>query len=164
MELYKEGQEVAFNELHLRYRSKVYGYLKVRLGDTSMVDDVYQNVFMKLHRTRVLYNPKYKFPVWLFTIVKTSLIDKYRSSGRYKPEELNEELLIQKENIEDGPNIEEEINHLSALDQKAIQLRYYDDKSFDEIAKELKVSPVNARKKVSRAISSLRRIFTGGQQ
>ncbi|MEI6093668.1 MAG: sigma-70 family RNA polymerase sigma factor [bacterium] len=162
MELYKEGQEAAFNELYLRYKSKVYGYLKCKLGGSPMLDEVYQNIFLKLHKTRDLYNPKYKFPVWLFTIVKTSLIDAYRSNGHYKTEELPDNLTETLENKDDVCDIEAKLSGLSPSDSNVIKLRYYDDKSFEEIAKELETTSMNARQRVSRAIHSLRKIFKGG--
>jgi len=161
MLLYQNGEEAAFNELYSRYKGKVYGYLMCRLNNKAAADEVYQNIFLKLHRTRVIYDPKYLFPKWLFTIVTTSLIDTYRSMGRHKMEELPENISANCETAS-SIDIEVKLDKLSTDEASVIKLRYYDDKSFEEIAKILNTSPSNVRQKVSRAVRSLRKIFSKG--
>ncbi|MCX6112651.1 MAG: sigma-70 family RNA polymerase sigma factor [Proteobacteria bacterium] len=161
MLLYQNGDEAAFNELYTRYKGKVYGYLICRLNNNAVADEVYQNIFLKLHRTRSLYNPKYLFPKWLFTIVTTMLIDTYRSMGRNKMEELPENISMGCE-IAETPDIDAKLNKLSDDEAAIIKLRYYDDKSFEDIAKILNTSQVNVRQKVSRAVRSLKKIFSKG--
>ena len=161
MLLYQNGDEAAFNELYARYKGKVYSYLMCRLNNKAVADEIYQNIFLKLHRTRALYDPKYLFPKWLFTIVTTSLIDAYRSMGRHKMEELSENISTNYE-IASGIDVEAKLDKLPDDEVSVIKLRYYDDKSFEEIAKILNTSPSNIRQKVSRAVRSLRKIFSKG--
>ncbi len=161
MSLYQSSDEAAFNELYARYKGKVYGYLMCRLNNKAVADEIYQNIFLKLHRTRALYNPKYLFPKWLFTIVTTSLIDAYRSMGRHKMEELSENISINCE-IASDMDVDARLDKLSDDESSVIKLRYYEDKSFDDIAKILDTSQANVRQKVSRAVHSLRKIFSKG--
>ena len=161
MLLYQHGDEAAFNELYARYKGKVYGYLMCRLNNKAVADEIYQNIFLKLHRTRALYDSKYLFPKWLFTIVTTSLIDAYRSMGRHKMEELPENIST---NCETTPDVDmgARLDKLSDDEASVIKLRYYNDKSFEDIAKILNTSESNVRQKVSRAVRSLRKIFSKG--
>lgn len=64
-----KGDGEAFAELVARYRAPVYGYL-VRIGvDASARDDLFQEIFLRLHRAANRYQPSRPFQPWLFTIV-----------------------------------------------------------------------------------------------
>ena len=59
MELYKNGESMAFEVIYLRHKNRVYSYLDKRLFDKNMIDDVFQNTFVKFHKSRNLYSDKY---------------------------------------------------------------------------------------------------------
>ena len=67
----------AFAELYLRYATPIRRYLSLRLGDSTVVDDVTSEVFVKalesLHKTSVK-----RVRPWLFTIAHHKLTDRYR--------------------------------------------------------------------------------------
>jgi RNA polymerase sigma factor (sigma-70 family) len=48
------------------------------------------------------------------------------------------------------------------MQQKAIELRYAQDLSFQEIAKKLETSPSNVRQLVSRAVKQLKAVVSRG--
>ena len=66
MELYQNGDEKAFDVLYSRSKKRVYSYLKKRLHDKDLVEDVYQNIFIKLHKSRHLYKSEYPYRNWLY--------------------------------------------------------------------------------------------------
>lgn len=158
MSLYQAGNEDAFNILYGRYKGRIYSYLIKRLNNVATVSDVYQNIFVKMHKSRDLYNPKYLFSQWIFTIVTSTLIDTYRSIGRNKTEELSDNLASVSSDSE-PVDIKSELSKLSEADSDIIKLRYYEDKSFMEIAELLNMSELNVRQKISRAIRKLRKFF-----
>lgn len=82
MAAYQAGNEAAFRELFDRYSGSVYGFLVRRLGDRALADDLYQEVFLRLHRARAAYDSRRPFRAWLFSIVHHLLTDTFRARGR----------------------------------------------------------------------------------
>lgn len=82
MAAYQAGNEAAFGQLFDRYAGSVYGFLVRRLGDRTLAEDLYQEVFLRLHRARQTYDPARPFRAWLFGIVHNLLTDALRSRGR----------------------------------------------------------------------------------
>lgn len=163
MVIYQNGQSAAFDLLYKRYSMKVYGYLKNSLKDANLTDDVFQGTFLKLHTSRTKYDPTFPFVPWLFTVCKSVMIDHLRKIKTIK-EVSNQEYL---ENFEQVIAEEIELPNLNVLplSQKlAVDYRYRDDLSFDEIAKKLETSPINARKLISRAIQKLKITLKEGSE
>lgn len=162
MVLYKMGEETAFEILFERHAGRVHQFLLNKLVNRELAQDVSQQAFLKLHRSREKYNPEYPFLPWLFTIVKTSMMDAMRER-------------VAKKRIHDSHEIEEAVYpvleeqtalavHLEALpamQKDAVSLRFIGDYSFEEIAERLGTSDSNARQLVSRGIRKLKSILSG---
>jgi RNA polymerase sigma factor (sigma-70 family) len=156
MRSYQIGKQQAFETLYVRYSGKVYGFLKRRVHDAALVDDIHQASFLKLHESRAQYKSEFKFAPWLFVITRTVMIDQLRKLKNRSPERQAEEF----------ENIAAESNHQPAafdlLDllpesQSAVlEMRYARELEFSEMAKELNTTASNARKQVSRAIRNLK--------
>lgn len=82
MAAYQAGNEAAFGELFARHSGSVYGFLVRRVGDRALADDLYQEVFLRLHRARATYDSRRPFRAWLFGIVHNLVTDAHRSRGR----------------------------------------------------------------------------------
>ena len=66
---HREGDATAFAELVAEYRAPVYSYL-ARCGvDPDDRDDLFQDVFVKIHRAAGSYQPDRPIHPWIFTIV-----------------------------------------------------------------------------------------------
>ncbi len=75
---HREGDADAFRELVSRYRAPVYAYL-VRCGvDPSQRDDLFQDIFLKVHRAAHAYDPAEPLHPWLFTIVANTARTHFR--------------------------------------------------------------------------------------
>lgn len=157
MKAYQQGDEQAFATLYRRHSAKVYGYIRKSVRDQTFADDVFQATFMKLHSARAHYDPSFPFLPWLFTICKSAMIDGLRKRQQIQ-EDLNEVAIEQAVAVTshaEGPRLPE-LNTLPEAQRKAIELRYGEDLSFEEIAKRLDTSPTNVRQLVSRAIKRLK--------
>ena len=164
MTLYQEGDIEAFNCLYGKYKSLVYGYLYKRVNKRTDVDEIYQDVFLRLHQSRLRYKSKYPFKPWLFAVLRNSLIDYYRK----KKKEYQE---IPMDGLEVTPSaLQVEDKHkldgllpkdigISDSQRQAIELRYGEDFSFEEIAHSLETTSSNARQLVSRALKRLRKFI-----
>lgn len=164
MTLYQGGDIEAFNCLYDKYKSLVYGYLCNRVNMRTDVDEIFQDVFLRLHHSRLRYKNEYPFEPWLFAVLRNSLIDYYRKKRKeYKDVPLdNLETTPSTLQVEDKHNLDgllPEDANLSKSQRQAIELRYGKDFSFEEIAHRLETTPANARQLVSRALRRLRKFI-----
>ena len=72
------GDETAFAELLAAWRRPVFGFL-VRSGvEASMRDDLFQDIFIKVHGAAASYQPSRPLKPWLFTIVANTVRSHFR--------------------------------------------------------------------------------------
>lgn len=158
MVLYQSGEANAFEILYERHSARVYGFFLKKLRDRSLVGDVHQAAFMKLHQARRQYDPSLPFAPWLFTICRSSFYDFLKARRRsteneiWDPASYENATVLEKENKPDLPSLE----GLPISQQEALNLRYLEDLSFEEIAQRLETSPTNVRQLVSRALRRLK--------
>lgn len=160
MLLYQNDDHLAFEVIYQRHKSRVYEYLNKRLHDKQYIEDLFQLVFVKFHRSRHLYDAKHPLLKWIYTITRSEFLD-FIKKKKIETVELNDETIsIDEAEIEVPFDIENE-KSLSDNERKAIQLKYYSDKDYDEISKILKTSQSNSRKLISRGIKKLKLKFAG---
>ncbi len=162
---YAKGSEEAFQILYGRHSSKVYGFLAGKLKDRSLADDAFQATFMKLHSSRAQYDPALPFAPWLFTVSRTAMLDTLRV--RKKSTRLEDLNPIAVENaVAETPHEVTSIPSLQSLpaaQRQALETRYLQELSFDEIATRLDTSSENSRQLVSRAVKKLRKVLQGSE-
>jgi RNA polymerase sigma-70 factor (ECF subfamily) len=156
MKAYQQGETTAFNELYARYSGRVYGYLTSRVFNKAERDDLFQAIFLKLHKSRRVYSSEFLFAPWLFTICRTSLLDFLRSKK-------SEEVSMVNSNTSSAPTMDEgallvtdSITQLSEPQRKALEMRYQDGLEFSEIADRMKTSSSNVRQIISRGLRKIR--------
>jgi RNA polymerase sigma factor (sigma-70 family) len=82
MALYARGSETAFNELFHRFEGRAYRYFLRRVRSDARARDLYQELFLRLHRFRETYDPARAFEPWFFHIARHALIDEWRQQHR----------------------------------------------------------------------------------
>lgn len=163
MRLYQDANEEAFNILYRRHSGRVFGFLRSRLSSAQAANDVFQASFLKLHRSRDQYDPSFPFSPWLFTVVRTSLLDWHKKQVIAGPVLSSDENTASPVSEKSAPAVD--LSSLSPTQRSVVELRYVEELSFEEIAKRLEVSPANARQILSRSLKSLRAVFgKGGNQ
>lgn len=164
MELYKLGNSMAFDFLFQRHSGQVLGYLKRRISKDKDAQDILQDIFLKLHRSKHQYDRSLPFLPWLFSITRSVWLDSLKKK--------NLEYVTESEAIEnmidstDGNSIcihtessridLKVLNQLPSSQKEAVSMRVIDDATFDEIGLKLSTSPENARQLVSRGLKGLR--------
>jgi RNA polymerase sigma-70 factor (ECF subfamily) len=149
MQSYQKGDYSSFTLLYRRYSPRIYGYLKSKIYNQEERDEVFQQIFLKVHRSRDRYSAKYKFIQWLFVIARTVLIDHFRKAPKnFQLEEFSYEM----------PEIGdiEILNSLGQQQKEVVTLRVIDELSFDEIAKRLNKKAPNVRQIFSRSLKKLK--------
>lgn len=82
MDLYARGSDTAFEELFRRYEGRAYGYFLRRVGCETRARDLYQELFLRLHRFRDTYDPGRPFEPWFFRVARSVMIDEWRQQQR----------------------------------------------------------------------------------
>ncbi|MDP7320773.1 MAG: sigma-70 family RNA polymerase sigma factor [Bacteriovoracaceae bacterium] len=155
MELYKNGENMAFEVIYLRHKNRVYSYLDKRLSDKNAIEDIFQSIFVKFHKSRHLYDNKHPLLKWLYVICKSELLDAYKKNKVKFVQLTDDKLPTDSTQTNDKINLDD-IESLSLKEKKALELRYYSDEDFAQMAKTLKTSEANSRKLVSRGIKKLK--------
>lgn len=162
MEAYKMGDSLAFEILFTRHSGKICGYLTKKLFSERETQDLTQEVFFKLHRSRHLYDAHLPFLPWLFSITRSIHLDhvKKKNLEDASPSELIEAVAPVSDTYVNEPATDKSfLNVLPVSQREAVSLRVYDDATFDEIATRLSTSPENARQLVSRGLKKLRTVW-----
>lgn len=158
MDCYVKNDSMAFEILYRRYSSQVVGYLIGKTRSQKSAQDLAQDVFLKLHRSRHQYNKMLPFAPWLFSITRSVFLDSVKKR--------NLEDLTQHENFDNLPapglanaSAPVDLNILSEPQKTAVSLRIYDEATFEEIAQRLSTTPENARQIFSRGVRALKSAF-----
>lgn len=162
MALYQTGNEAAFSCLYSRYEARVYGFLRKRVLDPHAANDLFQAAFLKLHRSKNQFNTSFLFAPWLFAVVRTTLLDWQREQkGKINSTEFKDDLAIQTES-QRASIARADLSGLPDPQRSAVEMRYFDELSFEEIAMQLETTSGNARQLVSRGLKSLKALFAKG--
>jgi RNA polymerase sigma-70 factor (ECF subfamily) len=82
---FQRGQEDAFARLVERNASKVYAMIFRLIPDHAQVEDLAQEVFLRVFRTAKRYRPMAKFSTWLYRIACNVALNAIRSQRRARP-------------------------------------------------------------------------------
>lgn len=78
----RDGSAAAFEELMLRYQSRLVTVLEHLVGRRGQAEDLAQEVFLRVYRSRERYTPGARFSTWLFTIANNVALNAKRSRSR----------------------------------------------------------------------------------
>jgi RNA polymerase sigma-70 factor (ECF subfamily) len=86
----KRGNRAAFAELVEKYRQPVMNLVYRTLRDETEAEDLAQNVFLQVYKSRSRYKRTAKFSTWLFTIARNLCLNELRRRSRHPAESLEE--------------------------------------------------------------------------
>jgi RNA polymerase sigma factor (sigma-70 family) len=164
----RAGDGEAFGEFYRRRRALLLGYLRPRVPDAETAADLLAETFAAaLLATRDGARAIPEQPVaWLMTIARNKLIDSIRR-GRVEqaarerlalaPLEIDDQDIARIEELAAGADVAGSLAALLPPDQHAaLAARIFDELDYSEIASNLRCSEAVARKRVSRALRTLR--------
>jgi len=82
MRRYAAGDGAAFEALFRRYEARTYAYFLRRTGSAQRARDLFQELFLHVHRARDRYDPDRPFAPWFFQIAHHLLVDDRRRAFR----------------------------------------------------------------------------------
>ena len=154
-----------FEEIWKEYYPGLKMFCRTYLSESSDLDDVCQEIMLKVFNKLHSYNPLYSFNTWLYTIARNHCIDYIR---RYKNTEIlfnntasshidNPETLFQLSEI--NQTVEDFIQNQSETDQRIAALRFSQKLKYKEIADVLHMPSGTIRYRVSEIRSGLKKIL-----
>ncbi len=169
----KEGNQKSFNYLLDTYWNDVYGFLLKRTQDEYDAEDITIQAFSRAFDKIVSYNESYSFSTWLIQIAKNLHIDSLRKKNTsvvsktsteeedtiYKiPDDTPtpEDRLITEQNL---AQLLQYIKQLKPHYQEVINLRYFQELSYKEIAAIIDEPINNVKVKLLRARKLLAEII-----
>jgi RNA polymerase sigma-70 factor (ECF subfamily) len=171
MRLIGKGDTVALEELIQKHQALVAGTIARMLGSNSEVEDIAQQVFIRVWKSARRYVPRAKFTTWLLKIARNLVFNELRRSKRHAhvPLQLepgSEDSPI-KDEINPGPDasllevelqrtIERAILDLPETQRMALVLRRYEQLSYEQIAEILDLSVPAVKSVLFRARTELR--------
>jgi RNA polymerase sigma factor (sigma-70 family) len=75
---YADGDSQAFDELFRRYEGRAYAFFRRRTGSEERAQDLYQELFLRLHRFRDRYDRTQPFAPWFFRVARRVWLDELR--------------------------------------------------------------------------------------
>ena len=165
-----ENDQQAYAELMSLYRDSIYYMLVRMVKNKDDAEDLTLMTFGKAFRYLDKYTPKYAFSTWLYRIALNNSIDFLRVKNNM-PQYFEEDLYTNsttsiidqsEDNLQRTP--EEEIIDKQRLQllraavaqlpekyRKVIELRYYEDLAYEEIAERLNLTLSNVKIQILRA-------------
>jgi RNA polymerase sigma-70 factor, ECF subfamily len=172
----KAGDEASFELLLRKYRTPLVNFLYRMVRDATTAEDLAQEVFLRVYRSRKRYAPNAKFTTWLFRIATNLALNALRDT-RYRQMEVsldqtsdpghNDHPAVELPDRQ--PGIEQQLvardraakirRAIYALPEKqraAVLLHKYHELDYDEIARILDCSESALKSLLFRAYETLR--------
>jgi RNA polymerase sigma-70 factor, ECF subfamily len=166
----------AFAELVATYWTRVFGRFVRQFADRQEAEDLVQEVFLRLYRSRKRYSPKAKLTTWIFFIARNVGRNAIRRRRRKKltpvglPGETNEFPGFQRLTDENAaPNrpleraelaqmVRVAVATLNGRQRRAVEMQF-EDRTYTEIANALSMTPKAAKSLLYRARHELRDVL-----
>ncbi len=162
------GSEKAFRRLVERYHPTVYAVARSVMGDRDDVDDVVQEVFIKVYRGLPKYRGDSKFSTWVYRIARNESINAVRKrviSGQPIEDTVIEAPTTSRPDEQLDRKAEQVRleGYLARLDEKyrtVLELRYLGEQSYAEIGETLDLPSGTVKSYIHRAKIELKRLMT----
>jgi RNA polymerase sigma factor (sigma-70 family) len=176
------GDQKAYAELMSRYKDSIYFMLLKMVNNRDDADDLTIEAFGKAFKNLHQYTPDFAFSTWLFKIATNNCIDFIRrkrkntfsidqtmegDSGGEMQFEIKantldpEEKMIKKQK---AILMRDVVEKLKPRYRKLVELRYFQERSYEEIAKELQLPLGTVKAQLFRAREFLYQILKSSQE
>jgi len=178
----RNGDQLAYGELLGRYRDAIYFMLLKMVNSPVDAEDLTIEAFGKAFKNIDQYTPNFAFSTWLFKIATNNCIDfirKKRTSHVSLDQTMNGEdslspsSLIQSDSLDPESTLinKQKIKHMRKVVsrlkpryRKLVELRYFKEYSYDEIAAELDIPIGTVKAQLFRARELLLNILNRSQE
>ncbi|MBI3579616.1 MAG: sigma-70 family RNA polymerase sigma factor [Ignavibacteriales bacterium] len=175
VEAFRGGDEKAFEELVRRYQRQVANIIYLTLGNRDEVEDLSQEVFIRVYRSLAKYERDASLYSWIYRIAVNLCIDEIRrkkikrtlsleffSEGKLEEERKNKSLASAADGVlgkEKNQVVRDALQKLSPVHRTVLVLREYEDLTYEQIAKTLHISTQAVKSRIFRAREELRELL-----
>jgi RNA polymerase sigma-70 factor (ECF subfamily) len=168
----RQGDETSFALLLERHRVPVVNFLHRMVQNRAVSEELAQEVFLRVYRSRETYEPTAKFTTWLFRIATHLALNWIRDGKKEKNNEsLNEELVegVERQVADRQPSIEQAMIYevkvreirkaIEALPEKqraAVLMHKYQGLDYSQISGALSCTESAVKSLLFRAYETLR--------
>jgi RNA polymerase sigma-70 factor, ECF subfamily len=171
----KAGNDSAFEYLVQKYRRPMLSFMFRMAHSTSAAEDLAQEVFLRVYRSRESYEASAKFTTWLYRIATNLAVNHLRDTRHERPENTvsldgpneesgrtldlpdraptAEESLVQRERL---AVIRQRVHALPERQRVAVVMHKYQQMDYRQIADVLKLSESATKSLLFRAYETLR--------
>ncbi len=171
----RDGDDAAFDYLVERYRRAMISFMYRMVHNAAIAEELSQEVFLRVYRSRATYTADAKFTTWLYRIATNLAVNHARDNRNERPEvkasldQTDEETGLSIDVADDEPNVEQEIlrrerlqairKHVEALPERqriAVMMHKYQELDYRQIAEVLHLSESATKSLLFRAYETLR--------
>jgi RNA polymerase sigma-70 factor, ECF subfamily len=172
MVMVQRDHNPSFELLLNRHRNVVVQYLTRMVQNSAIAEELAQDVFIRVYRSRQSYEPTAKFSTWLYRITTNVALNHFRDVKRFQHNvsldeqsgtevrravsdraPLTEELLVREVAAE---KVRRAIRSLPAKQKAAVIMHKYDEMDYAQIAQVLGSTPAAIKALMFRAYETLR--------
>jgi len=168
----KHGEGLCMDLLLERHRRPVIQFLYRMVRNHAVAEELAQNVFLRVYRSRTTYEPTAKFTSWLFRIATRVALNSIRDR-RHEANELSLTAGLERDSERQIPDRNPTVDQLLIRDVKldeirraiaelpdrqraAVILHKYEELEYRQIAVALNCSPQTVKSLLFRAYNTLR--------
>ncbi len=168
----KDGDGGSFALLLEKYRASVIHFLYRMVQDQAVSEELAQEVFLRVYRSRETYEPTAKFTTWLFRIATHLALNWLRDEKHERAQERLDQQVEDapvREVADRSPSVEQRLLHNARLDEvrqavaalpdkqrAAVLMHKYEEMEYSQIAKILSCSESAVKSLLFRAYETLR--------
>ena len=176
----RNDSAAAFEEIVARYQGRLVNLLRHLVGNREQAEDLAQEVFLRVYRSRKTYEPGAKFSTWLFTIANHAASNALRDLARRREITLQThdsgplgarsfDKILQASSgqmparqlakAEMREIVRMSLDSLSERQRMAVLLSKFEEMSYAEIADVMEITPQALKSLLSRARENLREVL-----
>lgn len=176
MEFFQEGKELAFNELVKRYTDRLHNFLFRYTHNHQDCEDLVQETFLRVHKSKHSYERIAKFSTWMYTIALNLAKSMFKKKQRMQKISIHKdegnpddyEMLIEDKNILPDEELHQKLSILQlekALDELPTEFRdviiYRDlqQLSYDEISEITGVAMGTVKSRINRGRAQIQSLI-----
>lgn len=172
--LYSKGENKAFDTLLARYKQRLYSYIYYIVRNQVLTEDIFQETFVKAIITirQDRYSENGKFAAWLTRIAHNLIIDYFRQekyekniSCDFAGNSILNDIKLSEGTVENRivnhqvmNDVRKLINYLPKEQREVVEMRFYRNMSFKEIAEITHVSINTSLGRMRYAVINMRRL------
>jgi RNA polymerase sigma-70 factor (ECF subfamily) len=168
----KEGDDASFGLLLEKHRTSVVNFLYRMVQNQAVAEELAQEVFLRVYRSRSTYEPTAKFTTWLFRIATHLALNALRDGKNEKSQErLDDDTsdLPARQVADQRQTVEQQMVYQARLDEvrkavatlpekqrAAVLMHKYEEMEYSQIARVLSCSESAVKSLLFRAYETLR--------